>query len=380
MRVPALPKIDPIRLDCLLAIGLFVLAQVELWLVGSIPGSVWIGFVAAITGSLPVAIRRVSPLLAFAVVTATIVGLNVAVGPPSSVAFVTAWICTMYGLAVWTGRRDFVVGCGALFAGIAIATVKDHAGVAGILVWAGIPLLSIVLVRRIVREREVRLEAVTARADAIEREQELRIREAAELERTTIARELHDVVAHKVSVMVVQAGAERSVLDPAATSTEETLRTIEATGREALVELRRLLGVLRNGESQPLVPQPTLADVDALVAHVRDAGVDVELRIEGERRRLAPGVELSAFRIVQEALTNVLKHAGGAPALVALRFEAAELEIEVRDQGGGEHAPGPGTGHGLLGIRERVALHGGRVDAGPTGDGYTVRAWLPAGT
>ena len=142
MRVPALPKIDPIRLDCLLAIGLFVLAQVELWLVGSIPGSVWIGFVAAITGSLPVAIRRVSPLLAFAVVTATIVGLNVAVGPPSSVAFVTAWICTMYGLAVWTGRRDFVVGCGALFAGIAIATVKDHAGVAGILVWAGIPLLS----------------------------------------------------------------------------------------------------------------------------------------------------------------------------------------------------------------------------------------------
>lgn len=380
MRVPALPKIDPIRLDCLLAIGLFVLAQVELWLVGSIPGSVWIGFVAAITGSLPVAIRRVSPLLAFAVVTATIVGLNVAVGPPSSVAFVTAWICTMYGLAVWTGRRDFVVGCGALFAGIAIATVKDHAGVAGILVWAGIPLLSIVLVRRIVREREVRLEAVTARADAIEREQELRIREAAELERTTIARELHDVVAHKVSVMVVQAGAERSVLDPAATSTEETLRTIEATGREALVELRRLLGVLRNGESQPLVPQPTLADVDALVAHVRDAGVDVELRIEGERRRLAPGVELSAFRIVQEALTNVLKHAGGAPALVALRFEAAELEIEVRDQGGGEHAPGPGTGHGLLGIRERVALHGGRVDAGPTGDGYSVRAWLPAGT
>lgn len=380
MRVPALPKIDPIRLDCLLAIGLFVLAQVELWLVGSIPGSVWIGFVAAITGSLPVAIRRVSPLLAFAVVTATIVGLNVAVGPPSSVAFVTAWICTMYGLAVWTGRRDFVVGCGALFAGIAIATVKDHAGVAGILVWAGIPLLSIVLVRRIVREREVRLEAVTARADAIEREQELRIREAAELERTTIARELHDVVAHKVSVMVVQAGAERSVLDPAATSTEETLRTIEATGREALVELRRLLGVLRNGESQPLVPQPTLADVDALVAHVRDAGVDVELRIEGERRRLAPGVELSAFRIVQEALTNVLKHAGGAPALVALRFEAAELEIEVRDQGGGEHAPGAGTGHGLLGIRERVALHGGRVDAGPTGDGYTVRAWLPAGT
>ena len=380
MRALSLPEVDPVRLDRALALGLFALAQVELWVAGSIPGAWWIGLWATITGTLPVAVRRTRPLLAFALVTVTIVTLNVAVGPPSSVAFIAAWICTLYGLAVWAGRRHFVIGCGALFAGIAIATVQERAGVAGILVWAGIPLLSIVLMRRIVLERDARADALVARADTLEREQELRIREAAELERATIARELHDVVAHKVSVMVVQAGAERSVLDPAATSTEETLRTIEATGREALVELRRLLGVLRNGESQPLVPQPTLADVDALVAHVRDAGVDVELRIEGERRRLAPGVELSAFRIVQEALTNVLKHAGGAPALVALRFEAAELEIEVRDQGGGEHAPGAGTGHGLLGIRERVALHGGRVDAGPTGDGYSVRAWLPAGT
>ena len=172
----------------------------------------------------------------------------------------------------------------------------------------------------------------------------------------------------------------RPILDPAATSTEETLRTIEATGREALVELRRLLGVLRSGDERSLAPQPTLADVDGLVAQVREAGVDVELLIEGERRPLAPGVELSAFRIVQEALTNVLKHAGGARALVALRFQPAELEIEVRDEGGVVRAPGPGTGHGLLGIRERVAIHGGRVDAGPTREGYRVRAWLPAGT
>jgi len=236
------------------------------------------------------------------------------------------------------------------------------------------------VLRRIVREREARVEVLTARTDALEREQELRIREAAALERTTIARELHDVVAHKVSVMVIQAGAERSLLDPASTTTEETLRTIETTGREALVELRRLLGVLRTGEQHSLAPQPTLADVDVLVARVRDAGVDVELRIEGERRPLAPGVELSAFRIVQEALTNVLKHAGGSRAFVALRFQPAELEIEVRDEGGSARPPGPGTGHGLLGIRERVALHGGRVDAGPTGDGYAVRARLPEGT
>ena len=380
MRALSLPEVDPVRLDKALALGLFALAQVELWIGGSIPGAWWIGLWATITGTLPVAVRRTRPLLAFALVTVTIVTLNVAVGPPSSVAFIAAWICTLYGLAVWAGRRHFVIGCGALSAGIAIATVQARAGVAGILVWAGIPLLSIVLMRRIVLERDARADALVARADTLEREQELRIREAAELERATIARELHDVVAHKVSVMVVQAGAERSILDPTATSTEETLRTIEATGREALVELRRLLGILRSEESPSLAPQPTLADVDALVAQVRDAGVDVELRIEGERRRLAPGVELSAFRIVQEALTNVLKHAGGAHALVALRFEAAELEIEVRDEGGTSRAPGPGTGHGLLGIRERVALVGGRVDAGPSGDGYAVRAWLPAGT
>ena len=379
MRALSLPDVDPVRLDRAVALGLFALAQVELWVVGSIPGAWWLGLAATATGTLPVAVRRAWPLLGLALVTATIVILNVTAGPPSSVAFMAGWICTLYGLAVWAGRRNFVIGCGALFGGITVASIQEHEGVSGILAFAGIPLFAMVLVRRIVHERDARADALVARADTLEREQELRVREAAELERTTIARELHDIVAHKVSVMVVQAGAERSVLDPAATSTEETLRTIEATGREALVELRRLLGVLRSEEPRSLSPQPTLADVDALVAQVRDAGVDVELRIEGERRRLSPGVELSAFRIVQEALTNVLKHAGGAHAFVALRFEAAELEIEVRDEGDSVRVPGPGTGHGLLGIRERAALLGGRVDAGPTGDGYAVRAWLPAG-
>ena len=380
MKALSLPKIDPIRLDTTLALGLFALAQVELWGFGAIPGPWWLGVVVAATGTLPVAVRRAQPLLALALVTGTHVTLDLAAGYASSVAMMTAWICALYGLAVWASRRDFVIGCGVVLIGITFASFWLDAGVPGVLVFAGIPLLAMTLVRRIVGEREARVDALTARGEALEREQELRVREAAELERATIARELHDVVAHKVSVMVVQAGAERSILDPAATSTEETLRTIEATGREALVELRRLLGVLRSEESPSLAPQPTLADIDALVAQVRDAGVDVELRIEGERRRLAPGVELSAFRIVQEALTNILKHAGGAHAFVALRFEAAELEIEVRDEGGGDHAPGPGTGHGLLGIRERVALLGGRVDVGPTGDGYAVRAWLPAGT
>ena len=378
MRV-SLPRIEPVRLDLALALCLLVLAQIELWWPHSIPGPMWLGFVLAFTGTLPVAVRRARPLLALTLVTATHVTVDLVAGPASSVALMVAWICTLYGLAVWTDRRHFLVGCGVVLGGIGLASAWLGTVVGGIAWFAGVPLGATVVVRRVVREREARVEALTARAEALEREQELRIREAAELERTQIARELHDVVAHKVSVMVVQAGAERSVLDPAATSTEETLRTIEATGREALVELRRLVGVLRFGEESSLAPQPTLADVDGLVAQVRDAGIDVELRIEGERRPLAPGVELSAFRIVQEALTNVLKHAGGAHVLVALRFRPEEIEIHVRDEGGFARTAATGTGHGLLGIRERVALHGGRVDVGPTDAGYAVRAWLPAG-
>jgi signal transduction histidine kinase len=373
------PNVDPERLDRAVALCLFVLAQIELWGSHSIPGPLWLGFVLTFTGTLPVAVLRARPLLALTLVTGTHVTVDLAGGPASSVALMGAWIFALYGLAVWAGRRDFVIGSGVVLGGIGLAAVRLHAGFNGLAWFGGIPLLAMIVTRRVVREREARVEALTARSEALEHEQELRIREAAELERTTIARELHDVVAHKVSVMVVQAGAERSILDSAATSTEETLRTIEATGREALVELRRLLGVLRSGEERSLAPQPTLADVDGLVAQVRNAGMDVELQIEGERRPLAPGVELSAFRIVQEALTNVLKHSGGARALVALRFRPAELEIEVRDEGGAARPPGPGTGHGLLGISERVALHGGRADVGPTGDGYAVRAWLPAG-
>ena len=378
MRV-SLRRIDPVRLDQALALSLFALAQVELWTLPAIPGAWWLGFVATVTGTLPVAVRRSQPLLALALVTGTHVTLDLAAGYASSVALLASWICVLYGLAVWAGRRDFVIGCGGVLAGISLASFWLGAGVSGVLVFAGIPLLAMTVVRRIVRERDARADALAARAEALEREQELRVQEAAAFERATIARELHDVVAHKVSVMVVQAGAERSVLDPGAESTVDTLRTIEATGREALVELRRLLGVLRSDEARTLAPQPTLDDVDRLVTEVREAGVDVELRVEGEPRRLAPGVELSAFRIVQEALTNVLKHAKGAHALVALRFLPGELEIEVKDDGDAAGAKAPGAGHGLLGMRERAALHGGRVETGPeNGGGYAVRAWLPA--
>ena len=223
------------------------------------------------------------------------------------------------------------------------------------------------LVRRVVGDRE-------RRAQLAERERDVAAREAVVEERARIARELHDVIAHNVSMMVVQAGAERRVLDGTSASTREVLETIERIGRSALTEMRRLLGMLRSDAADPLAPQPGLDDLPTLVAQVREAGLPVELRVDGERRELPVGIELSAYRIVQEALTNALKHAGDAHASVHVRYGADSLELEIVDDGGGGASRVSSGGHGLVGMRERVALYGGRLDAGrrPSG-GFAVR-------
>jgi signal transduction histidine kinase len=211
-----------------------------------------------------------------------------------------------------------------------------------------------------------------------ERERELARREAVVEERARIARELHDVIAHHVSMMVVQAGAERRVLDPAQASTREVLGTIERVGRSALTEMRRLVGMLRGDDREGLLPQPALADVPMLVSQLGDAGLPVELRVEGEPRELPVGIELSAYRVIQEGLTNALKHAGRASAAVRIRYGTGSLELEVTDDGAGDPADVPGGGHGLVGIRERVALYGGELQAGQrAGGGFVLRVLLP---
>jgi signal transduction histidine kinase len=168
------------------------------------------------------------------------------------------------------------------------------------------------------------------------------------------------------------------VLDSEATSTKEVLQTIEQVGRGALTEMRRLVGMLRSGEADALAPQPSLADLPRLVAQVREAGLSVELTVEGDQRELPLGIELSAYRIVQEALTNALKHAGDANASVRVSYSSDQLELEIADDGAGAPAPVAGGGHGLAGMRERVALYGGRLDAGRRAErGFTVRVVLP---
>src|SRR5204863_423075 len=183
-------------------------------------------------------------------------------------------------------------------------------------------LVVMLLVRRVLGDRE-------RRAQLAERERDLAAREAVVAERARIARELHDAIAHNVSMMVVQAGAERRVLDETTGSTKDVLVTIERIGRGALTEMRRLVGMLRSDTGDPLAPQPGLDDLPTLVAQVSEAGLPVELQVEGDRRELPVGIELSAYRIVQEALTNALKHAGDAHATAHVRYGPDSLELET---------------------------------------------------
>lgn len=217
-------------------------------------------------------------------------------------------------------------------------------------------------------ELQVKLEA--ARTAAAQR--------AVAEERARIARELHDVIAHSVSVMTVQAGAVRRLLQPGQERERLALEAIESTGREALTEMRRLVGLLRRQGTMPdFSPQPSMRAVDVLVGTICEAGLPVELAVEGEPRELAPGVDLAAYRVIQEALTNALKYAGPARAWVTVRWREDEIEVEIANDGSSV-AAGDGMGHGLVGLRERVALVGGTIESGPrAGGGFVVTARLP---
>ena len=228
------------------------------------------------------------------------------------------------------------------------------------------------------RRRQEAVAAARERAAELERAREELARRAVVEERLRIARELHDVVAHSMSIIAVQSGVGAHVLDSQPEEARKALAAVEATSRQALAEMRRLLGVLRQ-EAEPSgsqTPSPGLAEVDALAADVARAGARVEVRIEGTRPELPLGLDLSAYRIVQEALTNVVRHAGPATARVRIRYAPDTVDIEVVDDGRGA---GTGrAGHGIAGMRERAALYGGSLDAGPLPDGgFRVAARLP---
>ncbi|MDP1795366.1 MAG: histidine kinase, partial [Acidimicrobiales bacterium] len=322
-----------------------------------------------------VAIRSVSPFAALGLL--ALVGVPVQVGwyleaqqPPF--APFPAMLLVVYALATATTGRQRLIALVAIAIANAVPDLAAFASgrAAGdtFVAWVFITIAWVLGTAMTRRQRYA--ESESERANRLERERDIAVANAAEAERARIARELHDVITHTVSGMVVQASVEARGLEPG--ETRDVLTAIEGAGREALVELRRLLGVLRHGDhDHSLAPQPGLAQLEALI---RDSQLPASLHLEGEPTALAPGVDLSLFRTVQEGLTNVRKHARGVSSVeVRVRAATDALEIEVRDDGDSSTNTTPGFG--LIGLRERVALHGGQLQAGHI-DPRGYRLWV----
>ena len=369
--------------DIGLAVGLALLALVDLALssdAGSWGGRGPLQVCLALGCTLPLAWRVRYPIATVVVITAA-GGLLVAVAAPHQAPFEVfiGSVLASYSIGAHTAGRRKWLGLGLMFgvglpfmvaaAGNGMATGNALAPIAWLTgAWA---------VGAIIRGRRLRTAELELLTAELAQQRDLQAQAAVAVERGRIARELHDVVAHNVSMMVVQAGAADRVLEGDQPDVRRALAAIAGTGRETVDEMRLLLGVVRSDEGAGLSPQPGLGDLDQLVSNVRSAGLHVDLRVEGERSPLSPGVDLSAYRIVQEALTNVLKHAGTASVEVTVRYANDAVQVEVCDDGR-PREPTAGGGNGLIGMRERVAMLGGEFRAGARRDGgFAVFARLP---
>jgi len=374
--------VPPLR-DALLALVLIAVIETEVALEHLRPYrptftvfAIWMGVLAW---------RRTAPFVVVLVgYTATLIGAALGVSQHGPFLPIIGVFLALYSLALYAPPRLALVGLvfalGCFYLEVVLAMHNGESYSAGDFGFITVLSLAPWLVGKAMRGRVTHLSALETRAARAEREQEERALAAAREERARIARELHDVIAHSVSVMVVQASAAEEVLRQAPERALEPIRAVQETGRAALAEMTRLLGMLRrDGQELGLAPQPGLDDLEALIDEARRAGLPVELNVEGKPRPLPLGADLSAYRIVQEALTNARKHAGEARAAVTLRYAAEALEIEVLDNGTGSTTVHSG-GHGLVGMRERVALFGGELDAAlqPAG-GFRVHARLPLG-
>ena len=343
-----------------------------------------IGFVLLCLASIPIAFRRRAPM---AVLVTTFLGtvLYESVGFPTGNVPLGPMVA-LYTVAARCDRRRSSTALGLAAVGVTIVlfTARWEVNLATIISNSFVFVASY-LVGETMKSRRAVVAALEDRAVQAEATRMEEAKRAVAEERTRIARELHDVVAHSMSVMIVQAGAARRVLAQHPDQAAESLASIESTGRGAMAEMRRLLGVLRDDrdDTAAMAPQPSVRDLESLLAACAEAGLPVSVEVDGQARDLPAGIDLSAYRIVQEALTNARKHAGPATAVVVLRYGDDALDIEVRDDGRGAAAGATdegvdGSGHGLIGMRERVDLYGGDLEAGPrAGGGFTVRAHLP---
>jgi signal transduction histidine kinase len=344
-----------------------------------------LGIVLLLLQTLPLSARSAAPLGAL-IVSVVAISAFMAIGYEGVPAGTFAALLILYSAASLTDTRRAVLAVLVASVGItayfttdrgdpstadAVTTYATYAVVWGIGMY--------------VRSRREYTTVVEERADLLESEREVRAREAVADERARIARELHDMVGHALNLIVIQSGGAQRVFASNPGQARDSLASIESTGRQALTEMERMLGILRaTEESEALGPHPGLSQIRELASHVSDAGLPVEVTVEGTPPSVLPAsIDLSAYRIIQEALTNALKHAGPARAQVAIRYGRDDLNLEITDDGRGNSRERAGTregGRGLIGMRERVALFGGELTTGAMAEGgYRVRARLPLG-
>ena len=366
-----------------------VVAGLGLWLGNTVAwpakkggpeGPLWFDVLVIVLATTPLLLRRRYPFGCLVAIGIVIAGSSFVDGRLASpfVAFLFGLVLSvLFGMR--PDRKHSVGGLAFILVVGTIVTYNDPTGVGGDYLWTSITFIVAWTVGFAVGGKHREVDEAKERAAQAEREREERALRAVADERARIARELHDVVGHSVSVMTVQAAAVRRLVEADQEPIRQALVVVEETGRQALAEMRRMVGVLRHPEEAPaLAPQPSLEQIEKLVEHTRDAGLPVELRIEGEPVQLPAGVDLTAYRFVQEGLTNAVKHARADKAEVVVRYDDGHVELTVTDDGCGDGA-GQGSGHGLVGMRERISVYGGELEAGPQPDGgFRIRARLPA--
>lgn len=373
----------PAVLDWLVALALVVIGFLEI-ASGAFPGPVAVAAAFQVASTLPVAFRRLAPLPAITVSVVVALPYVLAYGAGNSLAGAVTLLLLVYSVGRHLDGRGLLAGTamGLLMIvelGIGGRLVTPEDWIYVLLIYGAALVFGVALRGQV--ERSI---ALAVAADRAQRELEATAQAAVQEERARIARELHDVVAHNVGLIVLQAGGARSVLATDPDRARTALQVVEETGRQTLAEMRHLVGILRVDDGAERKPLPRLERLPALIDEARGAGLAVDLEVKGPPVELPAGLELAAYRLIQEALTNVRKHAAMAQAHVRLCYEPDRLRIEVSDDGGPSGAArdgapdASGLGHGLIGMRERVQLYDGRLDAGPLpGGGFRVEAILP---
>ena len=377
----------PVVIDALIAVGLAAFGLLTAYagpIEAPLRGPDALNYALTVGACVPLLVRRRHPVVVFLIAWPLTIWHTLV--PYTGAGPVFAALFALYAVAAHArSRRTGVIALVAMALSIIVILFvpRLEAGWDDVLLTT-VFLTSAWLLGDNMRIRRAYVAAVEERAERLERERDVDAQRAVLEERARIARELHDVVAHSMSVMVVQAGAARRTLAHDQDKAAEAVGHIESTGRSALEEMRRLVSVLRGAadgddDGPVLLPQPQPDDLDKLILGCRDAGLDVDLSVAGDRRPLPPGLGLVVYRVVQEALTNTIRHAGPAHATVCLDYRPDVIVVTVTDDGRGAAAPaGAGPGHGLAGMRERVALYGGELAAGPqVGGGFRVVARVP---